>query len=98
MSQRLIPAYKMNIAASTDVHFQGTPTVPIGATLSQQTMATPIYKDPLCDFSKFLSSGHNKLWLPTSTNNLSVTSQMLFRVPTTNNDFPNVVSCGHNKL
>ena len=53
------------------------------AILPQQTMATPIHKDPLCEFSKFLSCGHNKLWLPTSTNNLS--------------DFSDVVSCAHNK-
>ena len=30
----------------------------------QQTMATPIHKYPLCDFSNVLSCGHNELWLP----------------------------------
>ena len=35
-----------------------------GAILPQQTMAAPIHKYPLCDFSNVLSCGHNKLWLP----------------------------------
>jgi len=56
----------------------------------QQTMAAPIHKYPLCDFSNVVSCGHNKLWLPPSTNTLSVTSQMFFPVATTNYGCPHL--------